>query len=317
MPANQPVPSTGAISLRNDIKEARKIDGTSFTNSDTYSVLRNGANINLFDPQWAGDVIDVSQVNQFSQWRNYPKNVTALTIYTNLGFGFASSSAACGNTGSPRTVYISGGGLQSLYTVFTDGKRLWDDVGLTTSFDGGSLWFKTSPAANSGDVFRVDSNGFIDSWGGSCTIPSSPSISCNTSTSYKGGEVYPQEDSINLGTGTGTVSLAIVPENIPDRYIVTWNNAIVIDTGYRGDTVYDFGGTFRNWFKSQLNGKLDPVFLVTYPNFTEFPDDGYPRVLSPQTLTFNKSASSPSFAVVKVYAPAAGTRWSYTLSCPS
>jgi len=72
MPQNKNVPNSGKISLVNDIKEARKIDGSNFTDSNIYSDLRNGSVLNQFDSFWAGNSTNVNQINNFESWRNYP-----------------------------------------------------------------------------------------------------------------------------------------------------------------------------------------------------------------------------------------------------
>jgi hypothetical protein len=85
------IPITGPISITN-IRQARNIDGTAGTTSNTYSVLRNGANFSRFDPTYLQGATQLSQVNAFSQWRGYPIDV-AITINwsltaNNFGEGF-------------------------------------------------------------------------------------------------------------------------------------------------------------------------------------------------------------------------------------
>jgi uncharacterized delta-60 repeat protein len=65
------VPTTGPISITN-IRQSRNIDGTAGTTSNTFSVLRNGANFSKFDPAYLQGATQLSEVNAFSQWRNYP-----------------------------------------------------------------------------------------------------------------------------------------------------------------------------------------------------------------------------------------------------
>lgn len=317
-----PVPTVGDFNMfggSNTTIQGAIVEGGGSAGALTdFNSLINFSNINLFDPLYSGNVVQLNQITRSEQYRNYPKFFTTANIYTNLGTGFSSDSVACSNSGNLTNVYLSDGSIQSVYEAYLNGKRLWANTSLTTPYNGGNLWFKTSASANSGDSFQIGTDGFIQAWGSSCTIPSSPSVSCGSPTNYSGGNAYPSETSINVGSGTGTVSLSFVPESIPDRFIVIWNNAIVIDTGYRGLLTYNFGGGNRSWFTSQLLGKLDPVLLVTYPNFTEFPDDGYPLVSNTfGALTFNKNLSSPTFALVRVYAPASRTRWNFTLSCPT
>jgi len=143
-------------------------------------------------------------------------------------------------------------------------------------------------------------------------------VPCGTTSTYGGGSAYPTPNTITLGSGTGTVTLTFDGQNVPDRFIVQWNGNYVIDTGYRGSATYNFGGANRNTFKTNLNGKVDPITGVTYPNTTYWPLDGYPAVINPGSgiTTFSKTSSSPTTANVFVYAPIAGTQWEFRLSCP-
>ena len=142
-------------------------------------------------------------------------------------------------------------------------------------------------------------------------------ISCDVGSTFTGGESYPTQQFVTLESDTGTVVLNYNGQSVPDRFIVEWNGSVVIDTGYAGSSLYDFGGSIRNTFKLYLDDKLDPITGNSYPDFTTYPDDGYPRV-GPGTGTssFTKNLASPTTASVKVYAPGGGTGWNYTLNCP-
>jgi hypothetical protein len=150
-------------------------------------------------------------------------------------------------------------------------------------------------------------------------------IDCGVSSEFSGVDFYPTTEFVILGNVIGTVVLSYNTENIPDRFIVQWNGNDVIDTGYRGPNSYDFGGAVRTFFNSTLEGKVDPITFVTYPNFTNYPDDGYPRVLAPGigTASFYKNSTNSASATVKIYSPTdsrvydPGDRvWLYTLACP-
>jgi hypothetical protein len=121
-----------------------------------------------------------------------------------------------------------------------------------------------------------------------------------------------------LGTNTGDVELQFEANTVPDRFIVYYDNAVVIDTGYRGTLNYDFGGAQRLSFTNSLVGKIDPILTTTYPDVTNFPDDGFPRVVAPGdgTSSFFKSTTTPTIAQVRVYGPMSGTAWDYTVGCP-
>ena len=149
-------------------------------------------------------------------------------------------------------------------------------------------------------------------------------INCGEVVEYTGGESYPTEETIILGSTTGLVTLTYDVYTIPDLILVYFDGSIVINTGYRGyGAFYDFGGAGRTSFKAALYGKADPVNGGTYPNTTNYPDDGYPRVTSGDvvgypgrgTATFNKTTTTAT-ATVKIYAPMGGTAWSFTLGCP-
>jgi hypothetical protein len=144
-------------------------------------------------------------------------------------------------------------------------------------------------------------------------------IPCGTSSSFSGGVAYPTTQSVTLGTDTGTVVLNYNAQTAPDRFIVEWNGNVVIDTGYRGGSQYDFGGGSRSAFTSTLTGDIDPITLNTYPDLTTYPDDGYPRIvgIGMGTASFVKNLASDTFATIKVYAPMSSTAWSYTMNCPT
>jgi len=108
------------------------------------------------------------------------------------------------------------------------------------------------------------------------------------------------------------------------RMIIKWNSVVVIDTGYGGNPWYDFGGPTRTQFKNALMGKVDPITLTTYPDFTNFPDDGYPRVGDQtQQHVFNKTAASPTTLQIDTYVAPIGTpsttdgSFFYTIICPT
>jgi len=318
-----PVPTSGDFNMfgtaNTTIQGAIVEGGGSAGSLTTFNNLKNVSNVELFDPQYSGGVLTLNGVTESIQYRGYPKFFTAVSIGTNSGTGFSSSSNACTNTGSIATVYISNGNGQSLYRAFLDGKRLWANSSLTTPYNGGNLWFKTTGSANNGDSFQVGTDGFIQVWGGSCAITSNPGVSCNGSTSYTGGQNYPTEVIVNLGSTTGTVTLTINPIAVPDRYIVNWNSSNVIDTGYRSSVASKFSspsGIDRSGFTSQLTGLTDPILGTTYPDNVNFLD-GYPNVSSITTFSFNKNLATPNFARLQIYGPLVGTEWTITISFPA
>lgn len=321
-----PVPTSGDFNMfgtaNTTIQGAIVEGGASGASSATdFNTMKALASVNKFDPAFAPEVVDIRQVESSQQFRGYPKTSTALSIGTNLGSGFSSSTVACTSTASPATVYVSDGGYQSFYNIYIDGKRLWANSTLTTPYNGNNLWFKTTTSAYNGDSFQVGTDGFIQAWNFSCADPVNPGTPCSSEVNAGKGYSWPQENVVNLGSSTGTVTLDFDTISFPDRCIVEWNSSIVIDTGFRGDTLYSFNSSapyLRNIFTGSIAGELDPLLLVTYPNFTEFPTDGYPAVLSndTQSFTFNKSSASPTTATMKIYGPKSGTVWTASLSCP-
>ena len=149
---------------------------------------------------------------------------------------------------------------------------------------------------------------------------------CGTPQSFPGGQSYPTTLNISLGTSTGTVGCLLDPLGIPDRFIVTWDGSIVIDTGYisANPSTYSLGGGARNSFTNALTGKIAPEGGGTYPlppggsgnNIIQ--SDGYPQVFArtaPGLINFTKN-NSTSIATVDAYGPIGGTGWSVKINCP-
>jgi hypothetical protein len=148
---------------------------------------------------------------------------------------------------------------------------------------------------------------------------------CGLTVGYSGGPNYPTSLESILGAQTGSITLTTDPySSIPDRWVVTWDGNVVIDTGYISpSSAYGFGGGSRATFNNSFTGKTAPEGGVypltpggTAPNIIE--SDGYPRVNITPTgtqYTFNKTNSS-SIVSIDVYAPTPGTLWRHRLSCP-
>lgn len=126
-------------------------------------------------------------------------------------------------------------------------------------------------------------------------VTEEPSIPCGTSSSYSGGESFPTEEYINLGDDTGTVTLNYDAITVPDKFTVEWDGNIVIDTGYRGDP------SNQAALDSALAGRGLPPETI--------------QGAGVGTASFSKTNSS-SIAIVRVWAPMAGTAWNFTLTCP-
>lgn len=124
-------------------------------------------------------------------------------------------------------------------------------------------------------------------------------ISC--STEFNGftelaSSSFPRTQIVELGTRTGNIDFKFTSSITPVKAVVEWNNNEVINLGYIGGTSY----------QSELNSILT--------------NKGISTELIKSTRTtgsiFDKSTSSPSFALVKFYAPITDANWEYELSCP-
>ena len=181
-------------------------------------------------------------------------------------------------------------------------------------------------------VIRIKSKGLCQNWidivlftttttstsTSTTTTTTMASVPCDVLSTYTGGQNYPTEETILLGTNIGEVTLIFDSFNVPDRFIVKWNGDIVIDTGYRGSINYDFGESFRSNFTTSLLDEIDPITGNIYPDVATYPDDGYPRVTSPGdgTVSFIKDEEVSQYVNIEVYGPVSGTAWEYEMSCP-
>lgn len=157
---------------------------------------------------------------------------------------------------------------------------------------------ETYANVNPGSFFQQDTTGEIQRQyfppvnDGTC-VPQTP---CGSPSSYTGGESYPSSEQVNVGTDQGTVVLTFDAISVPDRFVVKkLDGTVLIDTGYRGEPGY----------QDQLNAAL--AAKGAGPSTIQGLGGG--------NATFNKNFTDSS-VIVEVYAPMAGTAWSYILSCP-
>jgi len=146
---------------------------------------------------------------------------------------------------------------------------------------------------------------------------------CDITQNFTTGQQnYPTALESVLGSTTGTVTLTPNPYGIPDRWIVSWDGADVIETGYisNNPALYNVGGGNRNAFQQALLGRIAPEGGTypltpggTAPNVIA--SDGYPVINAIGTYTFTKN-NATSAASVDVYGPMPFTGWQSTLSCP-
>lgn len=127
------------------------------------------------------------------------------------------------------------------------------------------------------------------------TTSAAPVVACDGTANYNGGESFPSEYIVTLGSGTGLVTLTFDAIGIPDKFEVIYDNTTVINTGYRGDTGY------QSDLDAALTARGLPTEQITAP--------------ANGTASFNKLTDTTT-AIVRVYAPLSNTAWNYTLSCP-
>jgi hypothetical protein len=93
-----------------------------------------------------------------------------------------------------------------------------------------------------------------------------------------------------VGSDIGPVTLDYQAYTVPDKFTVTWNGVVVIDTGFVGNSIYN-----------------DELNALGYPNVSGS---------GKGSAKFTKSASSPTSVVITIIAPLEGTAWQFNLSCP-
>jgi hypothetical protein len=168
-----------------------------------------------------------------------------------------------------------------------------------------------------------------------CSCSSTPlPVECNSVLAYTGEQSYPDTQVVNIGTGTGTVTIDFEVFSIPDRLIVEFDGAVVIDTGYVGDRDFISGQGIGGGpsLGSTLTGSnpdtgapwVEPISGQAYePNGTAplptlanggYTATGWRPSEAIKTYSFNKSTAT-STVTVKVYAPLANTKYNVTVKC--
>jgi len=107
----------------------------------------------------------------------------------------------------------------------------------------------------------------------------------------------------NLGSSTGKVVFKAIPYSSADRFQVIWNNQVVIDTGY---ITRDINPLVLQ--KNLINAALIELGEPTIDNVK--------YVLFRERETFTKNLSSPTTAIVRVFAPTLKANYKFSLSCP-
>jgi len=181
-----------------------------------------------------------------------------------------------------------------------------------------------------------------------CTNPPTAQYSCGSNPIgfAQGGGAYPQEKTFNIGSGTGTVEVEFNAFDEPDRMIVEFDGAVVIDTQYVGDSrkITNPGAAPADFFlSSELSGNnpdtgapyIEPISGLAYePNgaapLPTIENGGFVAerlVGAPgfeklettkdtwQTYSFTKSTATPT-VTVKVFAPIrTSTAWQLKVKC--
>ena len=123
------------------------------------------------------------------------------------------------------------------------------------------------------------------------------------SQAFSGGPSYPASFDITLGSSFGVVHLVFDAFNIPDRFVVSFDGSVVVDTGYHGLSVYQ--NKLRNKLTNlQCACASSTVVLQNYNAMLG--DAGY------GTASFAKLSATPT-ASVAVYAPLADTSWNFSV----
>jgi hypothetical protein len=170
-----------------------------------------------------------------------PTPVYSNTIYNNGSGGFASSTLACEGTGFPVTIYTAENA--TVLQIAANGYQMFTDSGLTTPFNGGSLYYKSVGSPLSGLYLLINSSGIVTSYascptlyyarfitcgdptGAIVQVSSNSPISSSISISEIAGECYEYYDSFGSGAD-GDISAwnqyadcatceAVVPTPVP------------------------------------------------------------------------------------------------------
>ena len=199
--------------------------------------------------------------------------------------------------------YTASGGVPPYAYAVTSGTF---PAGLTLSTNG----------TYSGSPTTADSYSWVvtatDEVGNTATIADGAEITalaCGASGTFDGGESFPSEFAVLLGSGNGTVTLRFTTGPVPDKCEVWLGGVKVIDTGYIGDTAE----------QSNLNAALAthslPPETITQRTGTQADALLDWDASEWDEFGFVKSTAD-AIATVKVYAPMTGTQWKLALSCP-
>lgn len=151
-------------------------------------------------------------------------------------------------------------------------------------------------------------DGTFADWADSVEIEQS-TVACGIPTSFTGGEVFPSEVPIVLGSGTGLVTMEYATGSVPDKFEIWMDGVKVVDTGYHGDTVNQ-----ANLNAALAARGLPPETIIQYPGGNTVAAQ-WANPATRERVSFTK-VTTTTVAYVRVYAPIAGTSWRFELSCP-
>lgn len=134
-------------------------------------------------------------------------------------------------------------------------------------------------------------------------------IACGIETEYGGGEAFPSEFSVTLGSGLGAVFLEYAVGARPDKIEVWVSGAKVLDTGYVGDV------SFQADLDSALAARGLPSEPIRQRVGAGTTTGDFSDVKTREYAAYYKSTTSAQ-AIVRVYAPLDGTAWRIKLNCP-
>lgn len=272
------VPTIGQIRMT-DLRLARNVDGTAGTTSNTYSVLRDGANYNRFDFNYIGEARQLSEVIRFSQWRGYPTDFEG-RCETYL-------IAADGSGASTFRYYEFPSGVEK-FTQLQLGQSLNIDV---YEIPGVIVTVGDGTAAR-------------QFFCGAKPPPATIVVNCGVTYLYPNSfPPYKLVYRIPLGTGTGTSTYTLespVTTNEPTRFVLTYNNSTVVDTGYISKD-----NNANQVFLGRLNNTLERLGESTVSSIT---------TTNAATGSFSKNVPWVEDAFITVYSPLGG-RFGFRVNC--
>lgn len=170
---------------------------------------------------------------------------------------------------------------------------------------------QTGGAANQ-YLFQVASAG---------TVVEPPEIpDCGQIITYTGGESFPFQTTIELGSCIGRVDLHYCPGGIPDKFIIEIDGEVVLDSGYRGlasqQAALDAELASRGLPPETIQQGTHIEEGAPFPDpFTGTCDGPDAQGCEIGVVSFYKTTAT-STATLKVYAPLDATGWQVVVDCP-